>query len=170
MLSNNRILSRRNNNENQLSDISYSIGGGKKGYKLWSFFHFELEYSFSDRYRKIGECQATAQEYPRLLNIFQTTCFVHICWIIFCMVEGCQNTWKLRQTLCLTPCYCFAWGLACHVLHKMDTYSRVCDDCFDWQSSTSNKISGHLSKVHDYPLDLYWTKLLNRNSIFFHIS
>ena len=38
---------------------------------------------------------------------------------------------KMRQKLCLTLCYWLARSLACNVLHKMDTYSRMCDDCFD---------------------------------------
>ena len=34
-------------------------------------------------------------------------------------------------------------------------HSRMYDDPFDWQSSTSDKLVGKLSKIHGYAYDLY---------------
>ena len=123
--------------------------------KLCPVFHFGLKY-YWDSYRKVRECHETAQWYLRLLSYFQTTCFMHIYWIILRGHEGVsgdtQNLWKLGQRSWFSPCCYLAINLACHCSHMMDTYThcRMCDDLFEWQSSTSDKSVGKLSKIHGY--------------------
>ena len=95
-----------------------------------------------------------------------------LCWHVLCifaeslfawwkMSAAAQNTWKLRQRAWSTLRWYLATcrSLTCHYFHTMDTCHCMCDDSFDWQSSTRDKSVGNLPKIHGYTYHLYtWLK------------